>query len=138
LFAVDPSRILQFRVTGGEQKRKHFEVTENETIHFICIVESNPVSSILLSSKEQEVWRNAAKRLIYTHRVKSCFDDGVYNCSAHNEYNNKPSKEVLTLRVRCKFCLKLSQCLCNFLVMLLLIVLIRAAIVKKTKLYPFL
>jgi hypothetical protein len=100
---ADPSRILQFRVTGDEKKRKHFEVTENETIHFICSVDSNPVSSISLSFKEQELWRNVTKGLIYTHRVESCFDDGVYTCSAHNKYNNKPSMEELTLRVRCKF-----------------------------------
>jgi hypothetical protein len=101
-YPVDPSRILQFSVTGKEKKKEHFEVTENETIHFICSVDSNPVASISLSFKEQELWRNVTKGLIYTHRVESCFDDGVYICLAKNTCNNKPSVEELTLRVRCK------------------------------------
>jgi hypothetical protein len=99
---TDPSRILQFSVTGVEKKDTYFEVIENETVHFICSVDSNPVSSLSLSFKEQELWRNVSKGLIYTHRVESCFDDGVYKCLAHNKYNNKPSVEELTLRVRCK------------------------------------
>ncbi|XP_060606323.1 muscle M-line assembly protein unc-89-like [Ruditapes philippinarum] len=96
-----PSRILQFSVTDVEKKREYFEVTENETIHFICSVDSNPVSSISLSYNEQEVWHNVSKGFIYTDRVESCFDAGVYTCSASNKYNYKPFKEELTLRVRC-------------------------------------
>jgi hypothetical protein len=92
---------LQFSASGIE-KKDFFEVAENETIHLICSVDSNPVSSISLSFKKQELWRNVSKGLIYTHRVESCFDAGVYKCLAYNPYNNKPSIEELTLRVRCK------------------------------------
>jgi hypothetical protein len=104
IYFADPSIILQFSVTDVEKKKEHFEVTENETIHLICSVDSNPVSSTSLLFKEQELWRYGSKGLIYTHKVESCFDDGVYTCLAHNKYNHKPSMEELTLRVRCKSC----------------------------------
>jgi hypothetical protein len=109
IYFADPSRILQFSVTDVEKKREHFEVTENETIHLICSVDSNPVSSTSLLFKEQELWRYGSKGLIYTHKVESCFDAGVYTCFTHNKYNKKPSMEELTLRVRCKSCFFLDN-----------------------------
>ncbi|XP_060559917.1 nephrin-like [Ruditapes philippinarum] len=97
------SKIIRFNVIGIEKTREHFEVTENETIVFICSVDSNPASSISISFKQRELGRNEnTKSLVQIKKVNSCFDNGVYQCLAHNKCNDKPSLENLTLLVRCR------------------------------------
>ncbi|XP_060585153.1 peroxidasin homolog [Ruditapes philippinarum] len=96
------SKILQFSVTDLKRRRKHFEVTENETVLFICSVDSNPVSSIAISLKQRELVRSeSTNSLSSAYRVNSCLDGGVYQCAAHNIYNIKPSLKNVTLLVRC-------------------------------------
>ena len=79
------------------------EVTENETIIYYCSVDSNPESEILLLFNGKELRRTVStKVLFHTHKITSCFDDGVYKCEAKNKLNTKPSFKELKLAVRCK------------------------------------
>ncbi|XP_060596039.1 uncharacterized protein LOC132750111 [Ruditapes philippinarum] len=70
-----PSRILQFNVTEVEKKDTHFEVTENETIHFICSVYGIPYINIgtPLLSQEFELKTNitSAQNVSVTFQFKS-------------------------------------------------------------------
>jgi hypothetical protein len=110
-YYADKSQILQFSVTGVDQRRTHFEVSANKTALFTCSVDSNPLSSIAISFKQRELVRNeSTKSLSYTHRVNSCFDGGVYQCTAYNKYNIKPSSKYVTLLVRCKLRFLLTIC----------------------------
>jgi hypothetical protein len=97
----DQSRIVKFIAFGDE--RTNSVATENETITLNCSVESNPKSTIAIAFRNKELRRNVSlKSLVHLHKIKSCFDDGVYSCSASNVYNTKPCLKELTLRVRCK------------------------------------
>jgi hypothetical protein len=87
----------------GVERRTNLVATENVTIILNCSVESNPKSTIAISFRNKELGRNVTfKGLVHLHKVKSCFDDGVYSCSAHNVYNTKPCLKELKLCVRCK------------------------------------
>ena len=91
-------------VVQGKVDSPSFTVNENDTVPFVCSVDSKPNSKIEMKFQDKILkTQDNTDSLKYNHDAASCLDAGVYTCSAWNLYNfGKYSVRELSLFVKCK------------------------------------
>ena len=96
--------ITEFVVQGNVDPPT-FTVNENDTVPFVCSVDSNPNSKIEMKFQNKILKTlDNSDSLKFNHDAASCLDAGVYTCSAWNLYNSgKYSVRELSLYVKCKY-----------------------------------
>ncbi|XP_053390214.1 muscle M-line assembly protein unc-89-like, partial [Mercenaria mercenaria] len=96
--------IVQKFFIEGHDGQRIVTVNENETLRFICGIDSNPVSTVKLYFQGKAVIYKEynSKTLTFTRENVSCLDAGVYTCTASNEYNHGLlSMDIISVLVRC-------------------------------------
>ncbi|XP_060558738.1 protein turtle-like [Ruditapes philippinarum] len=103
LIVMYMASITSFIVEGSHSSQSSVTVDEKADVQFLCTVDSNPGSSIVIQLPDKTVQRKEnATALSYNHAGATCLDTGVYICSASNPHNKgKASEKKLNLFVRC-------------------------------------
>lgn len=88
------------------------EIVEHETATIQCIVESNPLSNVEWTFKNDTVYKDTSGvfKSNYTIQRAKCVDTGMYMCTATNIINMESysDKQVVQLSVKCKYILLIS------------------------------
>ena len=79
-------------------------VNEKEIATFLCIVDSNPNSTVAIAFEDRIIYeQNNTKSIGYIHKATSCLEAGIYTCSARNQYSiGNDASAQLELLVKCK------------------------------------
>jgi len=89
----------------GVNNRTHIVKGENDTVTFVCRLESNPSSTMTIERNNRVLGRHTnVSHLTYTIDRLSCEAGGTYSCTGSNEFNIdcQPRKD-LQLNVLCKY-----------------------------------
>lgn len=103
---IDRASVKKF-VVNGYKKDVRIEAKESTNITFTCEVDSNPNSTINVTTPNRTVITSTGTNVFeYSHFLSSCVDNGTYTCSGSNEYNNgQPGFYDLPVFVNCMYCL---------------------------------
>lgn len=99
----DKASIQDFLVEG-QNGVTNVTKNENDTLRFICRVDSNPASLIEIKLNGYvKRSKHGAYQLTYEKVRLACDDTGFYSCIGKNDYNRvDESSRNITLNVRCK------------------------------------
>ena len=99
-FVLDNPEITHLSVIDGNK------ILENNTAIIQCRVESNPLSNVEWTFKNQTVYTdNSVLQSNYTIQRAKCVDTGFYMCTATNilHMESYSDKRVVQLSVKCKY-----------------------------------
>ncbi|XP_053373249.1 nephrin-like isoform X3 [Mercenaria mercenaria] len=86
----------------GHKGETSIVMNENDTVPFVCNVDSNPGSNISVDYKENVLKSQTdTKSLAYSIESASCTDRGEYSCVGFNKHNENHSSKLLNLLVNC-------------------------------------
>ena len=103
---LDNPEIVLLSVIDGN------EIVEHETATIQCKVESNPLSNVEWTFKNETVYKDNSGvfQSNYTIQRAKCEDTGLYMCTATNIINMESYsvKRVVQLSVKCKYIILIS------------------------------